>query len=72
MATRTLVDRPFKDLSVPDLLDDRTDSEVVGAVGLVETSEETETDDRLSPARGILFALLLCTPFWLAVIWLLS
>ncbi|HEU4694029.1 MAG TPA: hypothetical protein VFS23_36940 [Vicinamibacterales bacterium] len=72
MATRTFVDRPFQDLDVPDLLDTRTDSEVLGAIGLVEPSEETESDDRLSPARGILIALLLCTPFWLAVFWLLS
>ena len=72
MATRTFVDRPFQDLNVPDLLDTRTESEFVAAVGLVEPSEEIESDDRLSPARGILIALLLCTPFWLAVFWLLS
>ena len=56
MATRTLADRPFQDLSVPDL-DTRTDSEVVAAVCV--------------PARGIFFGLALCTPFWLAVFWLL-
>ena len=72
MATRPLADRPFQDLSVPDLLDTRHDSEVVGVLGLVEASEETGTDDRLSPAGGVLLALLLCTPFWLAVFWLLS
>jgi hypothetical protein len=57
MATRTLVDRPFQDLSVPELLDTRTDSEVVATVCI--------------PARGVFFGLAICTPFWLAVFWLL-
>ena len=70
MATQTVVDRPFRDLDVPEDLDTR--GETVGPVGVVDTPvESVEIDDRLSPARGILLALLLCTPFWIAVYWLL-
>jgi hypothetical protein len=65
------VDRPFPDLAVPDLLDAPGDYETE-AVEVVGLCEESETEDRLSPARGILFALILVTPFWMAVYWLLS
>jgi len=69
VAAQTFVDRPFTDLDVPDTLDTRSrglvlPADVVGPSG--------ETEDRLGAARGILFALLLCAPFWLGVLWLLS
>lgn len=72
MATRLLVDRPFPDLVAPDMLDAASldipapPADIVGPAG---ESEPAET--RLGAARGILFALLLCAPFWMAVIWLL-
>jgi hypothetical protein len=59
------------DAVVPDLVDPRSHSNVVAPAVVVE-SEKTESDDWLSPARGILVAVLLCTPFWLAVFWLRS
>lgn len=31
------------------------------------TSPDTDIDDGRGPARGILFALLLCAPFWAGV-----
>jgi hypothetical protein len=74
MATRTVADRPFKDL---DVLDSgprggaASAVSTVDAVGLVgEICDETaETDDALSPSRGILLALLLAAPFWIAVVY---
>jgi hypothetical protein len=71
MATRTLVDRPFPDLDVPELLDSRH-GDVLASIAVLDPCEESEDDDRLSPARGILVALLLCAPFWLGVFWLFS
>ena len=71
VATHSVVDRPFPDLDVPDVLGVRRDAvtpvRVVGIAGEID-----EVDDRLSPARGVLFALLLCTPFWVGVYWLFS
>jgi hypothetical protein len=72
MSTRTFGDRPLPDGVIPDLLDPRSHSDVVAPVVVVESPEKTESDDWLSPARGILVAVLLCTPFWLAVFWLRS
>jgi hypothetical protein len=65
MATRTVADRPFSDL---DVLDSGTRHEVaeVDVLDLADGTYE-ETHDPLSPARGILLALLLSTPFWIAV-----
>ena len=77
MATRTVADRPFKDLEVRDS-GPRGGS--VSAVGTVDTfngvvpAEEIydvadETEDPLSPARGILLAVLLASPFWIGVVY---
>ena len=74
MATRTAADRPFKDL---DVLDSgprggaASADSTVDAVGPVEEiyDETAETDDRLSPSRGILLGLLLCAPFWIGVVY---
>ena len=65
MATRTVADRPFSDL---DVLDSGARDEVAG-VDVLELDDETleQTDDALNPARGILLALLLSTPFWIAI-----
>lgn len=68
---RLFGDRPLPDVVVPDPLDARTHSDVV-APAVVESAEGTESGDWLSPARGILVALLFCTPFWLALFWLRS
>ena len=76
MAPRTVADRPFKDL---DVLDSGPRGGAVSAVdtidaaGLVEEvcDDTVETDDPLSPSRGILLALLLAAPFWIAVVYLL-
>ena len=74
MATRLAVDRPFPDLDVPDTLDAPGHGVVAPPADLVGPSGETElTEDRLSAARGVLLALLLCTPFWIGIIyWLFS
>jgi hypothetical protein len=72
MVTRTFGDRPLPDVVVPDLLNPRSHCDVVAPVVVVEPRERTESDDWPSPARGILVAVLLCTPFWLAVFWLRS
>jgi hypothetical protein len=72
MATPTFVDRPFPDLDIPDVLDPSSQRKGAVPVGGSGLSEETETDDRLSRARGILLALLLCAPCWMAVYWLFS
>jgi hypothetical protein len=61
MATPTVADRPFSDLNVLDS-DTRNEVADVDVLELVE-----ETDDPLNAARGILLALLLSTPFWIAV-----
>jgi hypothetical protein len=65
MATRTVADRPFSDL---DVLDSGARDESAG-VDVLELDDETseQTDDALNPARGILLALLLSTPFWIAI-----
>ena len=61
MVTQT-VDQPFPDL---DLHSNR-----LGGVGPVDVVEAFEDADSC-PSRGILFALVLCTPFWTAVFWML-
>ena len=65
MATRTVADRPFSDL---DVLDSgaRVEGAEVDLLGLDDETSE-QTDDALNPARGILLALLLSTPFWIAI-----
>ncbi|HZM96982.1 MAG TPA: hypothetical protein VFB92_26355 [Vicinamibacterales bacterium] len=65
MATRTVADRPFSDL---DVLDSgaRDEGAEVDLLGLDDETSE-QTDDALNPARGILLALLLSTPFWIAI-----
>jgi hypothetical protein len=65
MATPTVADRPFSDLNV---LDSDTRNEVTD-VDVLELADETveDKDDPLNAARGILLALLLSTPFWIAV-----
>lgn len=70
MASHTVANRPFQDLDVPDVL--AAPGKAAKPVDVVAACEADEIDDRLSPARGILLALLLCTPFWIAVYWLLS
>jgi hypothetical protein len=70
MASRTVADRPFQDL---DVLDSGARHEPA-EVDALELSDETfeETHDPLNPARGILLALLLSVPFWIAVVyWLI-
>lgn len=70
MATRIVADRPFSDL---DVLDSGTRDEVA-EVDVLELDDETfeRTDDGLNPARGIVLALLLSTPFWIAfALWLI-
>jgi len=80
MATRTVADRPFKDLDVLDSGPRGGAASAVGAIDalgpleaigpLEEICDETvETDDPLSPSRGILLALLLASPFWIAVVY---
>lgn len=72
MATQTFVDRPFPDLDVPDAHGTQSLGVVLPA-DVVGPSGETEpTEDRLGAARGVLLAVLLCAPFWLGVLWLLS
>jgi len=77
MATRTVADRPFKDLEV---LDSGPRGGSVSAVGTVDTfhgvgpveeiyEATDEADDALSPARGILLALLLAFPFWIGIVY---
>jgi hypothetical protein len=65
MAIRSVVDRPFSDLDVPD---SGTRNEVA-EIDMLELADETfeRTDDGLNPARGVLLAVLLSTPFWIAV-----
>jgi hypothetical protein len=74
MATRTVADRPFKDLDVFDSGPRGGAASAVGTIdalgSLEEVCDETvETDDPLSPSRGILLALLLAAPFWIAVVY---
>jgi hypothetical protein len=74
MATRTVADRPFKDL---DFLDSGPRGGASSAVSTIDAlgpleeicDETVETDDPLSPSRGILLALLLAAPFWIAVVY---
>lgn len=75
MASRTVADRPFKDL---DVLDSGPRGGAISAVSTVdavgpveEICEETaaETNDPLSASRGILLALLLSAPFWIGVVY---
>ena len=77
MATRPVEDRPFKDLEV---LDSGPRGGSVGALGRVDTFSAVgpveeiddttdETHDPLSPARGILLALLLASPFWIGIVY---
>ena len=70
MASRTVADRPFSDL---DIVDDGARHEA-DEVDVLDVTDETfeETHDPLNPARGILLALLLSVPFWIAVVyWLI-
>jgi hypothetical protein len=77
MATRTVADGPFKDLEVRDSGPRGGSVAAVGTVDTfngVEPVEEIydvveETDDPLSPSRGILLALLLACPFWLGIVY---
>jgi hypothetical protein len=74
MATRTVADRPFKDLDVLDSGPRGGAASAVGTIDALEPLEEVcdetvETDDPLSPSRGILLALLLAAPFWIAVVY---
>jgi len=73
VATRVFIDRPFPDLDAPDALDTQSHGFVAPLVDVVGPSGETEpTEARLGAARGILLALLLCAPFWIGLVWLLS
>jgi hypothetical protein len=72
MATQTFVDRPFPDLGVPDVLDTSSQSEIAGPLGVSRPSKETDSHERLSPARGVLVVLVLSAPFWVGVYWLFS
>ena len=70
MASRTVADRPFSDLDIVDAGARHEAAEV----DVLELADETleETHDPLNPARGILLALLLSVPFWIAVVyWLI-
>jgi hypothetical protein len=67
MATRSVADRPFQDL---DVLEPRALDEVAPIDVVAPADEVLEgTGDPLSPARGILLALLLSTPFWIGVVY---
>ena len=55
------VDPPFPDFDVHN-------SNRPGEVGPVYVVED---DPDSCPARGILLAIVLCTPFWIAVYWML-
>jgi len=57
------VDRPFTDLDV-DISNRPGEAD---PVDVVEAFEDADS----SPIRGILLAIVLCTPFWIAVYWLL-
>jgi hypothetical protein len=58
----------------PDVVDEDFvklhDDGLVGSVDLIVPSEEFA--DPLRPVRGLLIGLLLCAPFWIAVLWLLQ
>jgi hypothetical protein len=70
MASRTAADRPFSDLDIVDS-GARHEADEVDVVELADSTFE-ETRDPLNPARGILLALLLSVPFWIAVVyWLI-
>jgi len=69
MASRTVADRPFSDLDIVDS-GARHETDEVDVVELADSTFE-ETRDPLNPARGILLALLLSVPFWIAVVYLL-
>ena len=62
MVTKT-VDQPFQDLD--DQISNRP-----GEADLVDVVEPFEDADS-SPFLGILVAIVLCTPFWIAVYWML-
>jgi hypothetical protein len=69
MAARAAAQQPCPDAADEDFVTQH-DDELVDSVDLTGLSEEFA--DPLRPVRGLLIGLLLCSPFWIAVFWLLQ
>jgi hypothetical protein len=67
VVSQTAAHQPFPDLNV---LGSGTAVETIDTVDVAVGSEPTT--GALNPVRGIVLGLLLCSPFWIIVYWMLT